>query len=55
MVERWVWGVGLCWLGVFGRELGKLGPGAFMEVELTPLAVTPGLQVSVWLRGGFGV
>ena len=36
---------GLYWLGVSGRELGKLGPGACMEVELTLLAATPGLQV----------
>ena len=37
----------LYWLGVSGRELGKLGPGACMEVELTLLASTPGLQVCI--------
>ncbi|XP_072027268.1 trafficking protein particle complex subunit 13-like isoform X2 [Amphiura filiformis] len=41
---------GLYWLGVSGRELGKLGPGACMEVELTLLAGTPGLQNISGLR-----
>ncbi|XP_033636886.1 trafficking protein particle complex subunit 13-like isoform X2 [Asterias rubens] len=41
---------GLMWLGVSGRQLGKLGPGSSMDVELTLLATIPGLQSISGLR-----
>ena len=46
---------GLMWLGVSGRQLGKLGPGGNMDIELTLLSTVPGLQVGFkrnsWLFG----
>ncbi|XP_038048342.1 trafficking protein particle complex subunit 13-like isoform X2 [Patiria miniata] len=41
---------GLMWLGVSGRQLGKLGPGGSMDIELTLLATIPGLQSVSGLR-----
>ncbi|XP_022101769.1 trafficking protein particle complex subunit 13-like isoform X2 [Acanthaster planci] len=41
---------GLMWLGVSGQQLGKLGPGASMDIELTLLATVPGLQSVSGLR-----
>lgn len=35
---------GLSWMGISGKQLGKLGPGDSMEIELSMLSTTPGLQ-----------
>lgn len=33
------------WCGISGRQLGKLGPGAFLSLPLTVLSSVQGLQV----------
>ena len=38
-------GQGMMWCGVSGRQLGKLPHNESMDIPLTLLAVTPGLQV----------
>ena len=41
--------VGLRWSGVSGRRLGTLAPNTDMDINLSMIAVTPGLQVSMKL------
>lgn len=38
--------LGVMWCGVSGRQLGKLPQNESMDLPLTLLAVTPGLQVA---------
>ena len=40
-------GQGVMWCGVSGRQLGKLPQNESMDIPLTLLAVTSGLQVSL--------
>ncbi|XP_071954362.1 trafficking protein particle complex subunit 13-like isoform X2 [Antedon mediterranea] len=41
---------GLHWIGVSGKQLGKLGPGASMDIDLTLMASVPGLLSISGLR-----
>ncbi|XP_033117078.1 trafficking protein particle complex subunit 13-like isoform X2 [Anneissia japonica] len=41
---------GLHWIGVSGKQLGKLGPGASMDIDLTLMASIPGLLSISGLR-----
>lgn len=40
-------GTGLSWMGISGKQLGKLGPGDSLQLELSMLSTIPGLQVSI--------
>ncbi|CAH1772495.1 unnamed protein product [Owenia fusiformis] len=45
----------LYWCGISGRQLGKLGPGENIQLNLTMLATTTGLQTinGLWLTDSF--
>ena len=40
-------GMGVTWCGISGKRLGKLPQNGSLDVPLTLLAITPGLQVSL--------
>lgn len=42
--------VGLCWVGISGRSLGKLEPDAFLDVELELVPILTGLQTISGVR-----
>ncbi|PIK44061.1 hypothetical protein BSL78_19078 [Apostichopus japonicus] len=43
-------GTGLSWMGISGKQLGKLGPGDSLQIELSMLSTIPGLQSISGLR-----
>ncbi|XP_041356918.1 trafficking protein particle complex subunit 13-like isoform X1 [Gigantopelta aegis] len=43
-------GIGLMWCGISGKQLGKLPQNESMDIPLTLLAITPGLQTLSGLR-----
>ena len=38
---------GIVWLGVSGKQLGKLGPNTSMDIKLQLIPTIPGLQVGL--------
>ena len=51
-------GIGLLWCGISGKQLGKLPHNESMDIPLTLLAISPGLQVrhtlNVYIPSGNG-